>query len=182
MLDGAGNVQTLSLLGKTETFGIEADANWRPARFLNIAATATIQQPETKSLINTATGAAYDGLEGKQLSRIPRYIFSLTPTVYVDIAHRPVELSAQIYHLGRRFVDYTNETALPAYTTLELNLLARLTDRVEFQAHASNVTNTVGLTEGNARVDTLGGQGTDEAIYARPIFGRIVTASLSYKW
>lgn len=182
VLDDAGNVRTLSLVGNTETYGIEADATWRPVSFFAIAATATVQQPETKSLTNASTGLAYDGLKGKQLSRIPKYIFSATPTVYFAVARRPIELSAQIYHIGRRFVDYTNETALPAYTTLEVNLLARLTDRIEFQAHASNVTNTVGLTEGNARVDTLGGQGTDEAIYARPIFGRIVTASLSYKW
>lgn len=182
VLDAAGNVQTLSLIGKTETFGVEADMNWRPVSFFSLAGTATVQQPETKSLTNVATGAAYTGLEGKQLSRIPKYIFTATPTVYFDIAERPLELSAQVYHLGRRYVDYTNVTALPAFTTLDLNLLAKITDRIDFQAHVSNLTNTVGLTEGNARVDTLGGQGTSEAIYARPIFGRIYTASLSYKW
>jgi outer membrane receptor protein involved in Fe transport len=182
VLDAAGNVQTLSLSGGTETLGVEADLNWRPVTFFSLAGTATVQRPETKSLINVTTGAAYDGLDGKQLSRIPKYIFSATPTVYFDIAERPIELSATVYHLGRRFVDYTNATALPAFTTLDLNLLAQITDRIDLQAHVSNVTNTVGLTEGNARVDTLGGQGTSEAIYARPIFGRIYTASLSFRW
>ncbi|MCW1988032.1 UNVERIFIED_ORG: outer membrane receptor protein involved in Fe transport [Sphingomonas sp. R1F5B] len=182
VLDTAGNVQTLSLIGKTETYGVEADMNWRPVPFFSLVGTATVQQPETKSLINVTTGIAYDGLDGKQLSRIPKYIFTATPTVYFDVAQRPIELSAQVYHLGRRYVDYTNVTALPAFTTLDLNLLAKITDRIDFQAHVSNLTNAVGLTEGNARVDTLGGQGTSEAIYARPIFGRIYTASLSYKW
>ena len=182
VLDSAGNVVNLSLAGATETKGIEADLNWRPARFFSLAGTATVQDPTTKSLVNTATGVAYDGLDGKQLSRIPRYIFTATPTVYFNVAGRPIELSAQGYHLGRRYVDYTNATALPAFTTLDLNLLARVTDRIDIQAHVSNVTNAVGLTEGNARVDQLTGQGTAEAIYARPIFGRIFTASVSYRW
>ena len=182
VLDAAGNVQTLSLIGTTETYGVEADMTWRPVPFLSLAGAATVQQPETKNLVNVTTRVAYDGLEGKQLSRIPKYILTATPTVYFDVAQRPIELSAQVYHLGRRYVDYTNVTALPAFTTVDLNLLAKVIDRLDFQAHVSNLTNTAGLTEGNARVDTLGGQGTSEAIYARPIFGRIYTASLSYKW
>lgn len=182
VLDASGNVVTIPLAGGTETYGVEADVNWRPVKFFGIAGTATIQHPETKSLVNTTTGTAYSGLEGKQLSRIPRYIFSASPTLYADIAGRPIELSAQVYHLGRRYVDYTNATALPAFTTLDLNLLARITERIEVQGHVTNLTNAVGLTEGNARVDQLSGQGTAEAIYARPIFGRIATVSLSYRW
>lgn len=182
VLDSAGNVVNVPLSGATETFGVEADLDWRPADLFGLVATATAQRPETKSLTNTVTGVAFPGLDGRQLSRIPRYIFTASPTLYVDVAGRPVELTASVYHMGRRFVDYTNATALPAFTTLDLNLLAHVADRIDVQFHASNLTNTVGLTEGNARVDQLGGQGTAEAIYARPIFGRIVTASLSYRW
>jgi len=182
ILDTGGNVVNVPLSGSTETYGVEADLNWRPAELFGLVATATAQRPETKSLTNTTTGIAFPGLDGRQLSRIPRYIFTAAPTVYLNVANRPVELTASVYHMGRRFVDYTNATALPAFTTLDLNLLARLTDRVEVQLHATNVTNTVGLTEGNARVDQLGGQGTAEAIYARPIFGRVLTAALSYRW
>lgn len=182
ILDPAGNVVNVPLSGATETVGVEADIDWRPVDLFGLVATATAQRPETKSLVNTVTGTAFSDLDGRQLSRIPRYIFTASPTLYASVAGRPVELTASVYHMGRRFVDYTNATALPAFTTLDLNLLAHIADRVDVQFHASNLTNTVGLTEGNARVDQLGGQGTAEAIYARPIFGRIVTASLSYRW
>lgn len=177
-----GTIQTLSLVGKTQTYGAEADIDWRPLRFFGLTGTATAQDPQTKSLTNAITGVPYDGLNGKQISRIPRYVFTATPTIYVDIANRPIELSATVYHMGRRWVDYTNVTALPAYTTLDLGLLAHVTPRIDVRAHVSNLTNTIGLTEGNARTDTLTGQGTAEAIYARPIFGRLYTAALSYKW
>ena len=50
-------------------------------------------------------------------------------------------------------------------------------------AHAgTNLTNTTGLTEGNPRVDTLGGEGTATSTYARPNFGRLFRASLTYGW
>lgn len=177
-----GTIQTLALVGKTQTYGAEADLDWRLIRFFGLTGTATIQDPQTKSLTNATIGVAYDGLNGKQLSRIPRYIFTATPTLYFDIANRPVELSATVYHMGGRWVDYANVTALPAYTTVDLGLLAHVTSRIDVRAHVSNLTNTIGLTEGNARTDTLTGQGTAEAIYVRPIFGRIYSAVLSYKW
>jgi iron complex outermembrane recepter protein len=46
----------------------------------------------------------------------------------------------------------------------------------------SNLTNEIGLTEGNPRTDLLIGQGTSNAIYGRPIFGRAFRMSLSYSW
>lgn len=182
VLDAAGNIVALPLAGKTRSTGIEADMHWRPLRFFSIAGTATAQDPQTQSLMNARTGVAYQGLSGKQVARIPRYIFTATPTINVDIGGRPIELSALVYHMGRRYVDYTNVTALPAFTTIDLNLLASITERIDVQAHVANLTGTVGLTEGNPRTDQLGGQGTSEAVYGRPIFGRIATVSLSYRW
>ncbi|CTP87898.1 TonB-dependent receptor domain-containing protein [Xanthomonas graminis] len=142
----------------------------------------TLQDPQTRSLSNASTGASYGDLDGKQISRIPKFMASLSPTLYFDIAERPLELSVTTYRMGQRYVDYTNATALPAYTTYDLGLFARLSDNLELQLHAANVDNSAGLTEGNARVDTLSGQGTAEAIYARPIFGRNYNASLTWRW
>jgi iron complex outermembrane receptor protein len=45
---------------------------------------------------------------------------------------------------------------------------------VHLQAVVSNLTNEVGVTEGNPRVDGLTGQGTSTVIFGRPIFGRTV--------
>jgi hypothetical protein len=44
----------------------------------------------------------------------------------------------------------------------------------------TNLTNEVGVTEGNPRVDGLTGQGTPEVIFGRPIFGR--TARVVATW
>ena len=182
VLDATGAVQTLALVGQTQTFGLESEFTWRPSAYFGVTGSATLQDPQTRSLSNATTGASYGDLDGKQISRIPKFMASLSPTLYFDIAGRPLELSATAYRMGQRYVDYTNATALPAYTTYDLGLFARLSDNLELQLHAANVDNSAGLTEGNARVDTLSGQGTAEAIYARPIFGRNYNASLTWRW
>jgi outer membrane receptor protein involved in Fe transport len=102
--------------------------------------------------------------------------------LYFDVVGRPVELSLTAYHMGKRYVDYTNVTALPAYTSYDVNLYTKLSHNLELQLHASNISNALGLTEGNGRVDALSGQGTANAIYARPIFGRQYDASLTWRW
>ncbi|WP_295860458.1 TonB-dependent receptor [uncultured Xanthomonas sp.] len=182
VLDGSGAVQSLALVGKTRTLGLESEFTWRPSPLFGITGSATLQDPQTRGLSNATTGLSYGDLDGKQISRIPKFMASLSPTLYLDIDGRPVELSATAYRMGQRYVDYTNATALPAYTTYDLGLFARLSEHLELQLHAANVGNALGLTEGNARVDTLSGQGTADAIYARPIFGRNYNASLTWRW
>jgi iron complex outermembrane receptor protein len=95
---------------------------------------------------------------------------------------RPRQIYATVYHQGRRFVDNANQTELPAFTTLDAGLVFDPLDELRVQVVGSNLTNEVGLTEGNPRVDTLVGQGTSTAIYARPIFGRTFRVSMTYRW
>jgi outer membrane receptor protein involved in Fe transport len=182
VLDANGNVQNLALVGKTQTLGLESEMSWRPLRWFGLQGSLTVQDPQTKSLSNASTGQAYAGMDGKLISRIPKVMFSLTPTLYFDMVNKPMELSFTAYHMGKRYVDYTNVTALPAYTSYDVNLFAKLSQHLELQLHASNISNALGLTEGNGRVDALSGQGTANAIYARPIFARQYDASLTWRW
>ena len=50
------------------------------------------------------------------------------------------------------------------------------------QVVGDNIFNAKGLTEGNTRTDQLSGQGTADAIYGRPIFGRNVRLVVSKSW
>jgi outer membrane receptor protein involved in Fe transport len=177
-----GSIGTLYLIGDTQTIGEEIDFEWRPVEYFSIQGAATIQNPETQTLANKTTGVPYPGMDGKQLSRIPKYIYSATPTFYYNVFGKPVEVSATVYYMGRRYVDYSNHTELPAFTTIDLNVLAQLTDKIDLRVHAENLTNTKGITEGNPRTDTVGGQETSEVNYGRPIFGAIYKMSLTYKW
>ena len=44
------------------------------------------------------------------------------------------------------------------------------------------LTEEKGLTEGNTRTDALSGQGSREAIYGRPLFGRNFRLMLNREW
>jgi hypothetical protein len=56
------------------------------------------------------------------------------------------------------------------------------TERLELRLLASNVTNSEGLTEGNARASALGVGTVGDATVGRAIFGRTITASALYRW
>lgn len=176
------SIGTLYLKGDTQTIGEELEFEWKPIEFFSIQGSATIQNPETQSLTNTSTGLVYPGMDGKQLSRIPKYIYSATPTFYYNVFGKPVEVSATVYYMGKRFVDYSNHTELPAFTTIDLSVSAQLTEKIDLRLNAQNLTNTNGITEGNPRTDTVGGQETSDVNYGRPIFGAIYKMSLTYKW
>ena len=50
------------------------------------------------------------------------------------------------------------------------------------QIVGDNLTNAHGLTEGNTVRDTFSGQGTPEAVFGRPIFGRSARLIISRGW
>lgn len=176
-----GNLETLPLIGETETKGLELEANWRASPRFSVNGSLTLQQPKTKRLANPATGSSGAAYDGKQLTQIPKLLASVQPIWNLDIAGQFVELSATASRIGKRYVDYANSTALPAYTTVDLG--ARIpVGAWEWQLSVKNAGNSTGLTEGNPRTDSLTGQGSATAIYGRPVFARQYQASLAYRW
>src|SRR6202000_2861691 len=91
---------------------------------------------------------------------------------------------ADIFGIGKRYQDFSNFSILPSYTTLDLGITVSPTDRTELRFLATTVTNSAGLTEGNARAAGIAAPGTliSDATTGRPIFGRQFTASLLYRW
>ncbi|WP_019305266.1 TonB-dependent receptor domain-containing protein, partial [Xanthomonas oryzae] len=122
VLDDTGAVHNLALVGKTQTLGLESEFAWRPTDMFGMTGSMTLQDPQTRDLSNAGTGTAVAGLNGKQISGIPKYIVSLSPTLYFDLVGKPTELTATAYRIGQRYVDYTNAIALPAYTSYDIGM------------------------------------------------------------
>ncbi|HEY0680788.1 MAG TPA: TonB-dependent receptor [Steroidobacter sp.] len=157
--------------GKLKVYGIETEMAWRPFRAFELAGNVTWQRPRQRELQEQTYGNLGDQFNGKLPARVPEWIARLTPTVFFDIGAVPTTLYANVSYAGRRYVDALNSTELPDYTTVDLGATAKIGD-VHLQAVVTNLTNEEGVTEGNPRVDGLTGQGTDEVIFGRPIFGR----------
>jgi outer membrane receptor protein involved in Fe transport len=83
---------------------------------------------------------------------------------------------------GSRYQDYTNTSILPAYTTLDLGALLSTHNGWSLDVHALNITNSQGLTEGNARAPLSNVISTADATTGRPIFGRTFQVTLSKHW
>ena len=71
---------------------------------------------------------------------------------------------------------------LKPYRTLDIGLQMDLTDAISCQVMVANVTNSTGLTEGNARVPVSNALTVGDATVGRPIFARTVTASATFRW
>jgi len=81
-------------------------------------------------------------------------------------------------HVGDRWADQSNLQYLPSYKTVDLGALYTIGDKIEIRLSGNNITNELGLTEGNSRL-TTGGSGP---INARPLFGRSWELSLAYRF
>jgi len=181
VLDPATNLYVVATTsGETESFGGEFSANLRPVSWFGFNGNLTVQNPKQKSLTFTRLSASLPSGD-LLVAREPRIIVNATPTLYATPFGKPAELSLLMYYIGDRYVDAANSTTLPAYFTLGASARIELRDRLELQISASNLTNKVGLTEGNPRIDSVSGQGSAVS-YARPIFGRAVQGSLTFHW
>jgi outer membrane receptor protein involved in Fe transport len=86
-------------------------------------------------------------------------------------------------HVGLRYGDPVNLQVLPSYYTLDAGIISELGDHFEVRLQGSNLTNELGLTEGNARIALGTGTGiVNNFEMARPIFGRELNVQLRYKF
>jgi iron complex outermembrane receptor protein len=83
-------------------------------------------------------------------------------------------------HIGLRYSDIGNTQPLPEYDTIDAGIVTTVGQKFEARLQGSNLTNEIGLTEGNARVTTSGIVNGLEM--ARPIFGASVDLQLRYKF
>ena len=93
---------------------------------------------------------------------------------------RPGTLTFATYsHIGDRYADLANTQQLPSYHTLDVGANLHVGEHWEFTASGSNVSDELGLTEGNVRVP---GAATGGVFLGRPIAGRSYQLSAAYRW
>ena len=180
--DPSGALVSTRFTSETQNYGIELEGSWRLNPMFEIFGNMTLQNPKYKNLSVLTTGQPIPGVEGNQVRRISKFLATVTPTMNFTAFGRRGKAYATISHQGKKWVDSNNTTKLPGYTTFDAGVIYDLTPDLRFQLMGTNLTNKVGLTEGNPRTDAIVGQGTSTAIYARPIFGRTIRMSLTYNW
>ena len=179
--NASGVFITIPFRAETKTYGAEVEATWAPVGFFELSGNVTVQNPEYVSLIDTRTNTSV-AAGGNTLRRIPKRMLNLQPKFLFNAAGYRGEAYTALYYAGDRFVDSANKTTLPAFTTLDAGVTIFFNEHLSLQLVGSNLNNSAGLTEGNGRVDQLSGQGTREAIYGRPMFGRSFRTVVTYRF
>lgn len=172
--------QTVNFVGTARDIGVEADGRLQVVGPFSISGSLTVQDPKYLNF-TSPTGADASSANGKQMVRQPKIYGNIRPSVDFISHGAKVSLYGRYDYVGRRYVDYPNTTALPAYGYFGLGAMVEK-GLWTFQVAGDNITNAHGLTEGNTAGDVLAGQGTSTAIFGRPLFGRSFRFVLSRKW
>lgn len=118
---------------------------------------------------------------GAPLQRQPKFQVRLTPSYGFVAPWGDVTAYVTYEHVGERYEDITGGQPLGSYYMLGAGLVADVQKNWELRVSGTNLTNQIGLTEGNAR--KLGAaSGIGNLLLARPIEGQELSFTATYKF
>ncbi len=175
--------------GGARTNGVELEGAITPIEGLSLGFAATyldakyqnfLSNVVTVVLPNGKTQTTFTNDSGNQVQRQPKWAFRIAPSYETALSDKiRGSVFASYDYVGNRYSDVENQQGLPEYGKLDAGVALTIEKRLTLQVTADNLTNEIGLTEGNPRV--LGSQGTG-TIYARPILGRSFTFSATFSY
>ena len=163
-------VPTVSI-GGARTTGVEFEGVVRPVTGLSLSATATYLDAKYRNFFTSID------VSGLQVQRQPKWQWRLTPMYEYEFGSAKAAVFTTLSYIGNRFSDPENTQLLPRFYKLDAGVSLALDKNLKFQVTADNLTNVIGLTEGNPRqIGSTGGG----VILARPILGRSFRFSVAY--
>ncbi|OYY90334.1 MAG: TonB-dependent receptor [Sphingomonas sp. 28-66-16] len=173
----------IASIGGAKATGVEVEGELRPFRGASIAGSATYLDAKYQDFFTTITDAMGNpqsvDLTGNTVQRQPRWQWRVTPAYETSLGGDwRASVFATIGYYGKRFSDVNNNQVLPSYYKLDAGASVELNRHLTLSVFGDNLTDSIGLTEGNPR--TLGAQGTG-VILARPILGRSFRFSATFK-
>ena len=174
------NDVNVPFIGEAQILGVELDGALALTPWFTLNGALTISDPKYKNF-ESATGADPEQVEGNQIVRQSKVYGNIRPSFDFTAGDTDVSIYGRYTYMGKRYVDLYNNTALPAYGTVGAGITLNR-GNWKLQIVGDNLFNEKGLTEGNTRTDSLAGQGSSEAIYGRPIFGRNFRLVVGVDW
>lgn len=124
--------------------------------------------------------AACTSINGMQLQRQPKFQFRLTPSYELPTSWGSVKAWITYEYIGDRYGDLIQQQPLGSYYDLSFGVQANYGQHWVFSVQGTNLTNQIGITEGNARL--FGFASTGGVILARSIEGREVNGQIKYNF
>jgi outer membrane receptor protein involved in Fe transport len=174
---GARLVGSVSPFGSSgnqalSTFKITVNGIWEDAYYTGFGGCYIYQNILGQTICGT--------INNKQLARLPKFQARVTPSDTQSFDWGTVTEQLTYERIGERYQDDTGLTPLAAYYDLGFGVDAMYGENWELRVLGSNLTNQLGLTEGNAR---FGGNTVQNNVgFGRSILGREVNVTLKYYW
>jgi outer membrane receptor protein involved in Fe transport len=169
------NVPTSSVGGASAT-GVELEGAIRPFEGFSLSAGGTFLDAKYEDFF---TGNGTIDNTGNRVQRQPRWTWRVTPAYELDLGSVSPSVFATLQYTGDRYSDPENNQLLPNFYQLDAGVALDLGERLKLQVTGNNLTDEIGLTEGNPRI--IGGQGQGP-ILARPILGRSFRFSAAFSF
>jgi outer membrane receptor protein involved in Fe transport len=170
------NDQPSSQVGGAKATGVELEGLVRPFAGFSISAAGTYLDA---SYVDFFSGSGTIDNSGNRVQRQPKWMWRVTPAYELAVGSLKPSLFATLQYTGDRFSDPENQQLLPHYYQLDAGVSVDINQRINLRVSGNNLTNEIGLTEGNPRI--IGSQGTGP-ILARPILGRSFRFSAAYSF
>ncbi len=167
----------IASVGGARATGVELEGQLRPFDGFSIGGSATYLDASYRDFF---TDGGRTDLSGNRVQRQAKWQWRVTPAYDVAFgAEGKAGVFATIGYVGDRFSDVQNQQLLPGYYKLDAGVTLDLTRQIQFQVVGDNLTDEIGLTEGNPR--TIGTQGSG-TILARPILGRSIRFAAAFRF
>ncbi len=173
-----------NLYADSRTYGLELEGGFYPVEWFDLTFSSTLEQPKYVGLVytdNVNKQPVLRDYDGNQLVRVPKVSVRIVPGF--NLFNQRLRLQASWEWEGARYVDTANSVVLPHYDVLDLSARVAVTERFDLYAYVDNVTNSMGLTEGNPRVGEVQNADAGASTFiARPILGRAFRLSMMYRF
>jgi len=169
------------------THGLDLNGTWSPIENLHLKLVADYMDGHYTHHNGCATYVDINGntqcvsFDGQPLQRQPKVRYLFMPSYTLPTSWGSVTGFLTWEHAGQRFEDQTGLQPLGTYHTLGAGLVADYGPNWQFRLQGTNLTNAIGLTEGNARI-TGASAGINGVLMARPLMGREVYVQAKYQF
>jgi outer membrane receptor protein involved in Fe transport len=177
--------QQITLLYGSNTKGVNLSTTFKPFEHFTVTLSGDYMDGYYSNTglqeYTTQSGAtAFASMYGKVLQRQPRVQFRLTPAYTLPTSWGSLRGGITYEYVGNRYGDLIEQQPLGNYYDLSLFLAANVGQHWVYSINGTNLTNQIGITEGNARL--FGFASTNGVILARSIMGREVQGQIKYNF
>ncbi len=168
------------------TKGINTQVTVTPFKNFSIALSGNYMDGHYSGYDSCVPYIAQDGSErcdtisGMVLDRQPKIQYRLTPAYVVPTSWGSMKFWFTYEHVGNRYGDQLQQQPLGSYHDLAIGAIANVGQNWMLTLRGTNITNEIGITEGNARLFGFASGGG--VILARSIEGREVNFQVKYKF